>query len=149
MIEVNQGRGTKGKKGTPKRPPKGSHRKKNTEYCEKIHKRGRSDGVHKTFFSFFFQNQDILSLLSQTNYGFIKLCLAHMCHKRDQEAWVCKGAAYWRGGLSQLFQKLSVALIRGNCALMNNMVPSSSEFGRSLTFPDSTVHYCILTPKTT
>ena len=64
MIEVYQGRGTKGKKDTPKRPPKGSHRKKNTEYCEKIHKRGRSDGVHKTFF-FSPQNKDIRALLLQ------------------------------------------------------------------------------------
>ena len=29
----------------------------------------------------------------------------------------------------RLFQKLSVALMRGNCALMNNRVPSSSDFG--------------------
>ena len=31
--------------------------------------------------------------------------------------------------VQRLFQKLSVALMRGNCALMNNRVPSSSDFG--------------------
>ena len=31
--------------------------------------------------------------------------------------------------VQRLFQKLSVALMRGNCALMNNRVPSPSDFG--------------------
>jgi len=31
--------------------------------------------------------------------------------------------------VQRLFQKLSVALMRGNCALMNNRVPSHSDFG--------------------